>query len=355
MKNLGLYAHINARIRVHLSQLLSSSQWETLYKSTDVASLMTRLDATPYAQWTKNVTTDEFIESLDDRITQAALTVEKKIAKQLHGSPREFIAALTEEYDIEHIKRALRSWQKKEPFASPAPDFTSGRYAIPWEVFNPKNPIEEIILALMHTPYGKALSAARELYRKTGTVFYLEIALEKDFFLRLSQLADSMSGTDKGCVRSLLGLQIDVYNVTNLIRCKLYFKLPPEHIEYLFYPNGRFVSPEKFFDAYVTRDTSEFVRKIAIGPAQSFASENVTVPLHDMALLLSEILKQALYREIKKILRGYPFTLGVPLSYILLYRWEMRQLRSLAWVLHLGRNEQLEQVRSNNPLLPTQG
>ncbi len=354
MRNLGLYANINSRVRTKLSRLLSDDQWRTLYKSSDVASLMTRLDATRYASWTKDASPETFVDTLDDKIARSSLEETKKIAKQLHGKPAAFIECWTEESDIEYIKQALRAWQAKQPFDPPAPELTSGRYDIPWDVFQQKNSIEEIMLSLVHTPYGQALSSARELYRKTRVVFYLETAMEKDFFKRLTELADSLSNTDKGAVRKLLGLQIDMYNISNLIRCKLYFKLPPEQMEYLVYPNGRFFTSDKFFEAYVTRDNNEFLHKLSVGPLKTEIPANQNVPLQDMALLLNDILKQALFNEFKKMLRGYPFTIGVPLSYIVLNRWEMLQLRSLAWALHLGRTEEIEQVKQANPLLSVQ-
>ncbi|MDX9701817.1 MAG: V-type ATPase subunit [Candidatus Auribacterota bacterium] len=354
MKNLGLYANINSRIRVKLSRLLTGEQWQSLYKSSDVASLITRLSATRYAPWTQNCTPETFVESIDERIAHTALEDEKKIASQLRGNSSLFVECWAEESDIEYIKQALRAWQKKQPFNPPPSYLISGRYDIPWDIFNPKNSIEEIMLSLMHTPYGKALSAARELYRKTNIVFYLEAALEKDYFKRLAELAESFSGADKSAVIKLLGLQIDMYNINNLLRCKLYFKLPPEQVEHLIYPNGRFFSAEKFFEAYVTRDTGEFLKKISITPLKSTLSANLTAPLQDMALLINHLLKEILFKEIKKMLRGYPFTIGVPLSYIVLNRWEMNQLRSLTWALRLGKKEDIDQVRQENPLLTAQ-
>jgi len=210
--------------------------------------------------------------------------------------------------------------------------------------------MEEIILTLMNTPYGAPLSSQRVLFRKTGSLFYFEHALEKDLFSRISQETDKLSMKDKKVVRKLLGIQTDIFNINNILRCKLFFKIPADEINDIIYTNGTYFSPATCFEAYVAKDASEFLNKISIPKINDFMKNMKQLKMIDVAPFLNEILSLLLYKEIQNCLRGYPFTLGIPLAYILLNRFETKQLRSLAWAVKLGKNQQIEIFKNTNPL-----
>ena len=350
MKDLSLYSSLNAKIRVWMSKLLPPEHWKILYDSRDMQSLMTKLENTRFAKWIKNSTPDNFAEFLDTAILKESLAIEKNIAKQLKGAPAELILLITEGYDIEQIKRGLRSWSSKNVFTAPDESLVSGRHKIDWEVFAPKNSIEEIILTLMNTPYGAPLSSKRALFRKTGSLFYFEHALEKNFFSRISEETNKLSAKDKGITRKLLGIQTDIFNINNILRCKLFFKIPPDEINDIIYTTGKYFSPAKCFEAYVAKDAAEFLHKISVPHIEGLANNIKQLQMMDVAPFLNEILSLLLYKEIQNCLRGYPFTLGIPLAYILLNRFETTQLRSLAWAVKLGKNQQIEIFKNTNPL-----
>ena len=350
MKDLSLYSSINAKIRVWISKLLTPEHWKLLYDSKDTQSLMTKLENTRFSEWIRNSTPENFAEYLDTAILKESLAIEKNIAKKLSGVPSELISILTEEYDIEQIKRGLRVWRTKTDFTPPDTSLVSQRHKIEWSVFSPKNSIEEIILTLMNTPYGEPLSSQRLLFRKTGSLFYFEHALEKDLFARISREIDKLSMKDKKAARKMLGIQTDIFNINNILRCKLFFKIPANEINDIIYANGTYFSPAKCFEAYIAKDASEFLNKISVPKMDIFAKKIKQLKMIDVAPFLNEIMSLLLYKEIQNCLRGYPFTLGIPLAYILLNRFETQQLRSLAWAVKLGKNQQIELFKNTNPL-----
>lgn len=350
MNSLSLYANLNAKTRVWLSKLLTTEQWKILYACKDTRSLIDKLENTRFAKWVKDKNSDNFAGFLDTAIFKESLRIEKKIARNLKEIPAELVSLLTEEYDIEQIKRGFRAWRNKTAFIPPDKSVISERHLIKWDVFSSASNIEEIMLALINTPYGAALSSAKDLYRKSGSLFYFEHALEKNLFSRISKKINQLSAEDRKNVRKLLGIQTDIFNVNNILRCKLFFKLPAEEINSIIYPDGTYFSQEKCFDAYVSKDAAEFLNHISVPQISGLIKNIKQVQMEDMAPFLNEILRLLLYKEIHNALGGYPFTLGVPLAYILLNRLETKQLRSLAWAVRLGKNNQIEILKNTNPL-----
>jgi len=197
-----------------LSQLLDSEKWQSMLSCKDLPSLMAKLEGTRYEKWTKNTTPEEFVRLLDKTIVTESAFTEKRIKNFLSGTPAEIMGILTEEYDIDQIKRGLRCWKKKITFEKPDPDILSGRHIIDWDIFNRYEiPVEELILSLPMNPFGAALGNARMIYKKTQALFFFEVALEKDLFRRIWLEIDKLSGSDKKSVQKLFGLQIDILNI----------------------------------------------------------------------------------------------------------------------------------------------
>jgi len=130
MKDLSLYSSLNAKIRVWISKLLPPEHWKLLYDSKDTQSLMTKLENTRFSRWIKDSNPDNFAKFLDTAILKESLTIEKNIAKKLRGVPSELISLVTEEYDIEQIKRGLRAWRTKTDFTPPDTSLVSERHKI---------------------------------------------------------------------------------------------------------------------------------------------------------------------------------------------------------------------------------
>lgn len=336
-----------------LGNLLKQDQWQALFACQDLEALRVKLTATRYAQWTKNVSGEAFVRSFDLGSEAEHLATEKKLSSFLSGASAELVELLIEQYDIEYIKQGLRSWAQKKPFTIPPESNTSLRYKIPWDIFNAQSvTIEELILQLIHTPYGKCLSSARELYQTTGNVFYLESALEKDLFERIYKQITLLSGKDRQSISKLLGVYIDILNIKTLMRCKLYFNIPPDHLQHVLYPAGAYLNMKESFNTYTSKDSREFLKSLSgtLSPLAKLSSVTQTAELADAVNLLNVLLQEFLHKEISKTLSGYPFTLGVVLAYILLNQWELKTLRSLAWSLFLGTKDTFKDTFDSNPI-----
>jgi len=348
MRELGRYAYVNARVRAMLSHLLNADQWQSLYESPNLSSLVMRLDSDPYAGWFKGLSNREIAQSLEKNIFIELVSIEKKISSYLEGPPADLIGIMSEQYDIEQIKRGLRCWSQRKPFNVPEEGSVSGRNDIDWDIFNGGQHIDKIISALNRTSFSKALQDGKEMYMKTKSVFFLEAALERNYFAGILEKTKLLSSNDKKCVTKLIGMQIDILNIKNLIRSRLYFKLPPALIKHVVYPGGRHIKENKCFECYLAKSDHDFIKGLAVKP---FAQLNKLISeqeLKDASSLLMAVLYKIFYKEIKNTLRGFPFSLGIPIAYILLYRWELKQIQALFWSKYLGVTED---ISTANPIV----
>ena len=351
MRNLGRYANINARVRTLLTNLLTPDQWEALYTCQNIESLMAKLRSTRYAQWSNDVAVKHFGELVDTKVVEHSLAETKRIARLLPNPPSEIVALMAEEYDIEQLKRGLRAWKQKTLFTLPSPQSVSGRHTIDWNIFNNTNAtFNDIIADLVHTPFAVPLKAIHDIYRKTTATFYLETALERDYFTRLWEKTTLLKGSDHKSVARLFGLQIDYFNIRNLIRCKLYFDIPLEYLPYVFYPHSASFSAQNLEKAYISTKADEMVSTLGSTSLTTIFKMLKDTDLKGSAELMEQVLYANIYREVRNILRGNPFTLAVPLAYCLLNRWEMSHLQTLTWTLSLGLTDKTQLIAGSNPL-----
>ncbi|MCB1194910.1 V-type ATPase subunit [bacterium] len=334
-----------------LTNLLTPEQWEALYSCRDLESLMSKLRSTRYAEWVTDVSVEHFGEVVDTRVVEYSVTEIKRIAQLLPRIPSDIVWLMTDEYDIEHIKRGLRAWKHKVMFTLPTPHSVSGRYDIDWDIFNTTtSTLNDIIAMLAQTPFAGALKTADEVYRKTAAVFYLETALERDYFKRLWDAVSLLKGSDYKSVARLFGLQIDFFNIKNLIRCKLYFDVPADYLPYIFYPHSASFSMQNLEKAYETTKTGDLLNTLGSSPLAGMFKILRDTDLQGSAELMEHVLYANIYREVRLVLRGYPFTLAVPLAYCMLNRWEMAHLQALTWSIALGLPDKTSEIAGANPL-----
>ena len=349
MKELSQYAYINARVRVMLSKLLDSDQWQSLYESPNLSSLITRLDSDPYAGWFKGLSDKEIAQSLEKKVSVELVATEKKVSSYLEGVPADLMGMMSEQYDIEQMKKGLRCWSQRKPFNIPEEDLVTGRNNIDWNIFNDsKQHIDKIISSLNSTPFSKALADGKEMYLKTKSVFFLESALERNHFAGILEKIKSLGSNDRKCVSKLIGMQIDILNIKNLIRSRLYFKLPPALIKHVVYPGGKHIKENICFECYLAKSDHDFIKGLAVKPFDRLNNLISEQELKDASSLLMGVLSNIFYKEIKNTLRGFPFSLGIPMAYILLYRWELKQIQALFWSKYLGVTEDMSTA---NPMV----
>lgn len=339
MSQLSKYSYTNAKIRAMLSNLIEPSVFTQLQESKDINEVLQLLRKTAYSGLVEkyNETTD--LSQLEVDLLKNDIALHHRAVTAMTTSiEKTLIRTLLERYEIEQLKIALRIWHKKAPVN--LQDYLLGEkicYDIDYQkIVNAPN-IEEIIILLDDTPYKRPLLKAREKYKSQGALFYLEVALDLDFYERLNTLIGELSAVDQGMAKMILGVEIDIENIRWLIRFRKYYVLPMGEIVEWIIPGGDRINKESVRSFYVSDGLGKVLDSVSLGPYA-----RIKEIMLDNAGLMENILYEVLLRQIKRAMAGFPFTIGTVLGYLILKRKETQNLLTVLYGKSLGwKNEDI--------------
>jgi len=324
MASLGTYAYLNARLRAKLGKLLTAEQCRAMARAADIEGVYEALRHTEYADIFGNLGTPLDIRRAESELVWRLIACHREVAAHCKRSIRRFIEELMRKYEVENLKVILRAWNAKEE----AGFIYRGRvsYEIPVESILKAATIEEVIVLLEDTPYRKPLSESREKYKKTGSLFYAEVALDKELYAATWRAIEDLSPPDRRIASRLTGIEIDILNINWILRFKRYYSLSLAEIIGLMIPNGLQISEDFVREVYPGRDQtslmSELLTGIYVGARQTPPAEEETQALH----LLEALLREVYVQQVRRALGGFPFTIGVPIAYLRLKSMEVSNI-----------------------------
>ena len=334
MLQLAKYSFANAKIRAMLSYLLPPETFLSLLDSKDVYELMDGLKKTPYKGIIeKSSQENPDIKYLEKELLKEDIAAYRKVYGAIPGkAEKEFVFLLLERYELEELKVVLRIWHKKIPV-------DLGEYIIEGNICRQidfkkiiqAGAIEEVILLLDETPYLKPLLKIKDKFKESNSLFYLEAALDVDYYTRLNKQVGLFSGLDQKAARKILGVLVDTENINWLIRLRKYYSLGiGEMLEFVL-PGGRRINKDTVRNFYTTDGLAKIVESVSFGPyakIKDLVEENVA--------LIENFLYEFLSREVKVALSGFPFTIGTVLGYLILKHRETRNIVSLLNAKYYG-------------------
>ncbi|MFA6281492.1 MAG: V-type ATPase subunit [Candidatus Omnitrophota bacterium] len=334
MFDLTKYSFVNSKIRAMLSYLLSPAHFERLVEAKDTSEMMDIFKGTAYGVIVERLGRGHIeLENLEKELIKEDLRIFRKVYDMFSTKEeKNFVAQLMERYEIEELKVVLRAWHKK--IAINLNDYITSdtiNFCIDFEKILAAQSIEEIIILLDHTPYKQSLLEAREKFKKQGSSFCLEVALDRSYYERLLATINKFSLSDKKVARKLLGLEIDIENINSLIRLKKYYSLGTEAIMEAVMPGGERIDEKDIEKFYSTGGLSKIVEGIGLVPhikIKNFDDEN--------AYSIGNFLYEVLLHQVKKVLGGFPFTIGTTMGYLILKRRETHNIISLFYSKALG-------------------
>lgn len=339
MGQLAKYSYTNAKIRAMASSLLDDATWIKLKASRDAAEIVEILKATPYRELATSL---EGPDQLETELLKNNVAMHRKVVEAMTTkTEKKLVETLLERYEIEQLKTALRIWHKQAPV-----DLTNYLYAgrirhsIDFKKIAHAPSYEEIVFQLGGTPYVHALIKTRDRYQATGALFYIEVALDMDYYYRLEDLVEDLSKTDQKMAKTILGVEIDIENIHWLIRLRKYYSLNMGEILDWVIPGGARITKESMRKLYVADGLSELAAMISPGPYAPLKEL-----LEDKGQMLEQFLHEILNHQVKRAMAGFPFTIGTILGYLDLKQDETACLISLLYAKKFGwQKENIETV-----------
>lgn len=335
MKSLARYAATNALTRTMLSELVSGREFDSIIRSGSLDGAWLALRKTAYGRWVPDEPPGDILE-IEKVLREVTAMRFKRSIHALRGTPREVGLLLLSRWDIDNLEFALRLWHGKDRDLQKFLTYPSFVDEIPIYDIVEAETLEEIGLVLRATPYLEAVTASLRAYRESKSVFFVEIALERDYYHRLLGAAAQLGGGDARLAEKIIGAEIDLVNLAWLSRLLDYYKLDPGVLHRHVIPGPSAISRRLAEPGL----SPEKIKELSSEIVAVRAGENVEARVGpDSVALLETLVGETVVEIARGTLSGYPFSIGCVFAFYLLKRTELRNLNTAFTGKWLGTDE----------------
>ena len=322
MKSLARYAATNALTRTMLSELVTEAEFDNILRSESLTGAWQALRRTAYGDWIPDDLPGDIL-GVEKVFREATAARFKRSIHALRGAPREVGLLLLSRWDIDNLEFALRLWHGKDRDLQKFLTYPSFVDEIPVYDIVEAESLEEIGLLLRATPYMEPITASLGAYRESKSIFFVEIALERDYYSRLLKRAVELGGQDAKLAEKIIGAEIDLVNLAWLSRLLDYYKMEPGQLYRHVIPGPSLISrrlAEPGLSAEKLKDLSSQVLAVK-------AAKDVEARVGpDSVALFETMVGETVVEMARTTLSGYPFSIGCVFAFYILKRAELRNL-----------------------------
>ena len=329
--SVSTYSMVHATVRALYSMMLGPDTWTALVQAKDLDAVFSILSKTAYSSHLilKDITPRRAAHQIRRRLADTY----EKLIRLLPGEGSQLLLWLWRLYEVDDIKAVLRgieahaSWEQILLLLHPKPKHallsleTMQRMVLSGDV-------ARAIEFTNHTPYYNALVHAVERYKTEKSLFPLEVALDLDHHRRLWESVEKFGDLDRTWALRIVGSMIDMDNLLWAIRYRIYHHLSEEEIINYTLPFGYQVRDEHIRAIASGADVAEVLKRIypEIPVAENIEDES-SAGKGLQALELT--LQRRIAAQCRAAFIGDPFHIGIPLGYLMLSEYEIRDLTVL--------------------------
>lgn len=268
------------------------------------------------------------LEGAEMMLSYSLVEAYQRVIGLFRGDGERLLAQIARRLEMDNFKAILRGKVRGEP--------QDTIRSVLWPVGSlSKLPTQELLLAqdvesiaaiLGDTGYGRVLYNALPRYTSENSLFPVEVALDLHYYRRLWEAVEALSGQDRLIVGRMMAVRYDLLNIDWILRYRLNFGLSTEEIYNYTLPYARLIDGETIRRASSAEGIDGIVaafpepyHSLLAGPA------SLPNPVESSALALQRYLVMVA----RSTLAGYPFHLGVAVSYLWLKETEIHDLRTL--------------------------
>jgi V/A-type H+-transporting ATPase subunit C len=343
------YGFIHAKLRARLSKLIPEETLKRMIDANDLQEALQYLKNTPYEAVINAYTDTGDIKMGELELMNQEISTIVEILKYIKDETYNFVEALAIHYEVEVIKDAFRFWFDREIRGRDVGDSVS--YLYRGELINNINfdtiiyaeSIEEIQTEFRNTIYAPVMEKKLPKVQSENSLFPLETALEALYYKNLIEKMTHLSKRDLEIAERVIGVRIDIENISRIVRFSRFTSMKPGALEQYLIGGGRFMREDSLKEAYESKNPEQYIVRILgshyadLGALTGEGKKNDVSQLKLIAAFLDDVLD----REIKKLLVGYPFTIGIILAYVMV---KQREISNLIKILN-GKYYKLESGR----------
>lgn len=330
---LSTYAFINAKLRARISKLLDEEFFRTVARARTFVEAIGLLAGTPYG-----AATDVYSRTGDVKLAELELVrVERhtlgKLGRYIPPGIEAFVASVLAEYEVSTLKQSLRLWFERSIRGRSIDDKVAyllrdeGAHGVAIDAVINAGSTAEVEESLKGRPYAHVVRDGLDEVAELGSLFLVEVGLDRWYHAQLVAAARSLDGRDAEVALRLIGIQIDIRNVNWIVRMKRYYKADRFDPTQSILSGGHLLATDSLVEAYRSDRPIDPLLG-ALGSRYSVISGDRADEAHgaERLALLEELLRSVLFEEIRRSLGGYPFSIGTILAYVLLVQNEIRLL-----------------------------
>jgi V/A-type H+-transporting ATPase subunit C len=324
-------------LRARLAHLLDDQLIKRLEDASDLEDALMILRGTPYGILETLYRQSGDLKTGEVELFAQEIRILGDLDRYVDLEVLEMVRALSLNYEIENLKNALRLFFdhviRGRTIEHGLAYLYAGRIASEIDVRKvaQAGSFEEVIGLLKNSPYGHIVERCVDSIQDEQSLFTLEGSLDRYYYENLMDTAARLHKRDREVALRLIGIEIDLLNINWIIRLRYSFKQSLDKAMSNIIPHGFLVDYANLRDSGLDERMMDIIRGIIERRYPSLAALfSAQVPDRISRLLLIErILHQILMLEVRRILSGYPFTIGILLAYFIMKRQEIRRIRAV--------------------------
>jgi len=330
-RGVAVYSAANATVHALKSYLLPAEMWSALTQVEDVEAIFAALSKTIYGPYLA-VQVDEMTpRRAAYQIRWRLADIFEKLIDLVDEPGRLLLIQIWHEFEVDNLKATLRgieshaSWDQVRHLLSPMRRFITITPAVMEKMVNAGD-IAQAIETIRDTVYYDTLVHALARYEVEGNVFPLEVALDLDYYRALWQSIQRLEGLDHTYALRLVGTVIDVNNLLWAIRYRVYHHLSEQEIINYTLPFGYKVQDQQIRAIAAGADIASTVRQVY--PDIGTMDQVIDQPGPEL-IQLERDLQRKIVKECRAVFLGNPFHVGIPIAFLYLNEFEVRNLTTL--------------------------
>jgi len=319
------FSAINTKVRAMMGKMLSKDQYLKLLNCKDFKSTLEVLkEETSYGEILEEYNLEKIHRGdLEIILHKYYISTYNKFINYFNGEYRELIKALFLRWEIEDLKVIIRSKNlglSKEEIENKL-IARSTLNTIKYDYLLALKNVEEVIDGLKGSIYYKSL---KNLAKDTSAkgLFRIETELDFVYFTSIRRELNHLDKENKEVVYSIISLEADLLNLGWIYRGKTFYKIPPEELfNYTIYNWYKF-SKEKLRKLCYINDIEEFKNLLEKTPYAIIYEK-------DEPNLIEKREREFQKKYFNKILRENKTNISIVISYLIVYRIEIRDIISI--------------------------
>ncbi|MCL2295094.1 MAG: V-type ATPase subunit [Spirochaetes bacterium] len=329
------YAFINAKLRARKSKILKDDVFDNMAKAKSLPEAIRLLHNTHFQKIEEVYVRTGDLKLAELELYKKEISLYYEIEKHISGDVLEFVRGLTRKYEVENLKAALRLWFdrtiRKRNIAAYTPYLYREKIHYDLhvdQIINVEN-IESIAVILEKTPYAKII---KENSSSAENLFSIELALDKYFYQQLYEKAIKLSKADFAIVKRIIGIEVDVENISWFIRSRDFYKMTLDQCVSNIIPYGYYID-RKMLEQVSDSETpvelvKDFIRRKFPFLPPLLITQNLNTQQSKL-LLLGRFFDQIIIHGVRKIKVGNPFTIGILMAYFVLKKNEISKVMTI--------------------------